>query len=78
VVNNGRISANGGNAAPGTGTSTGSGGGGGGGGGNVCIGTLAYSGSAVQVLGGLGAAGYGTGTAGVAGNAGSVQVVVLS
>jgi hypothetical protein len=77
VINNGRISANGGNGSTGTGPANG-GGGGGGGGGCVMLATLSQSTGTVQALGGLGGAGLGTGLAGLNGVAGSVQVVVLA
>ena len=78
IINNGRISANGGNGGPGSGASGAAGGGGGGGGGNVCVGTLSSSYGTIQALGGLGGTPLSTGFPGLNGNAGSVQVVVLS
>jgi hypothetical protein len=79
VINNGRISANGANGAPGFGTTGDAGGGGGGGGGFVCVAALSITGTGqIQALGGTGGAGYNNGDPGANGNAGSTQVVVLA
>jgi hypothetical protein len=79
VINNGRISANGGNGANGFGGAGNAGGGGGGGGGNVCVGTLSYTGSGLlQALGGKGGTALASGVAGADGAAGSTTTVVLS
>jgi hypothetical protein len=77
VINNGRISANGGNGGNASGVANG-GGGGGGGGGSVLLATLSQSTGTVQALGGVGGSGVGTGLAGLNGVTGSVQVVVLA
>ena len=77
VINNGRISANGGNGGNAAGAAA-AGGGGGGGGGCVMLATLSSSYGTVQALGGVGGAQTSTGTVGVNGVAGSVNVVVLS
>jgi len=78
IINNGRISANGGKGGNGTGTAGNAGGGGGGAAGNVCVGTLSYPIGLVTATGGAGGTGFGTGGAGTVGRDGSVNIVVLA
>jgi hypothetical protein len=77
IVNNGRISANGGNGSDGTGINA-AGGGGGGGGGLVCLITKSTSYGIVTANGGSGGLGVNTGVNGSAGSSGSVAIVVVS
>jgi hypothetical protein len=70
IVNNGTISAKGGNGANGIGDN--GGGGGGGGGGAAFIIYRSYTGNAVSVAGGSGGTGTGTGTNGEPGSTGTV------
>lgn len=78
IVNNGRISANGGNGGNGIGTAGDAGGGGGGGGGSVCVATLSSTYGVIQALGGTGGLPRAAGSPGADGRVGSTQIVVLS
>jgi len=78
IINNGRISANGGNGANASGTG-GAGGGGGGSGGSVVIftNTVVSSLGNIQVNPGIGGTGIGTGSSGFSGNTGSTYIASL-
>lgn len=78
LINNGRISANGGKGADGFGTSGSAGGGGGGGGGLVCVGTTSQVTGVIQAVAGQSGVGFGGGGAGGTARDGSAFVVVLS
>jgi hypothetical protein len=78
VVNNGRISANGGNGGNASGSAGAAAGGGGGAGGLVCLITKSTSYGVVTANGGSGGSGVVGGGSGNAGSSGSVAIIIVS